>query len=234
MAILEHRVVLYQYDTETIASIFDSQNIEYTFNVEPSMTFDEIIAKSKEALPAYEIRQQELEIKLQSEIKARAYAMSQKQEAEEAKIKAELARADAIVAQTRAETDRDQALAKAREWQDKLAEYLTGGVVDHVSDETILLYAEWQEGLSVDTGDWYRVGLHLVRAKVDHVTAPENGPESAQAADYWEGVPFTQEPTVKYPKGKVIEWSGVQYKALVDTDKDPGEAPESWELVNSD
>ena len=234
MAILQHRVVLYQYDTETIASIFDSQNVEYTFNVKPSMTFEEIIAKSKKTLPAYEIRQQEMEIKLQSEIKARAYAMSQKQEAEEAKFKAEMAKAEAVAAKTKAETDRDQAIAKAREWQDKLAEYLTGGVVDHVSDETILLYAEWQEGLSVDAGDWYRVGLHLVRAKVDHVTAPENAPESEHGAEYWEGVPFTQEPTVKYPKGKVIEWSGVQYKALVDTDKDPGEAPESWELVNSD
>ncbi len=232
MAILQHRVVLYQYDTETIASIFDSQNIEYTFEVTPSMTFDEIIAKSKEALPAYEIRQQEMEIKLQSEIKARAYAMSQKQEAEAAKFKAEMAKAEAVAAKTKAETDRDQAIAKAREWQDKLAEYLTGGVVDHVGDDTILLYAEWQEGLAVDAGDWYRVGLHLIRAKVDHVTAPENGPESEQGADYWEGVPF--EPSVKYPKGKVIEWSGVQYRALVDTDKDPGEAPESWELVNND
>lgn len=227
MAILEHRVVLYQYDTETIASIFDSQNVEYTFNVKPSMTFDEIIAKSKAALPAYEIRQQEMEIKLQAEQKAKTEALTQKQEAVEAK-------AQAVMAKTKAETDRDEAMAKAKEWQDKLAEYLTGGLVDHVDDDTILLYAEWQEGLAVDAGDWYRVGLHLVRAKVDHVTAPENAPESDHGADYWEGVPFAQEPTVKYPKGKVIEWSGVQYKALADTDKDPGEAPESWEPVNND
>lgn len=234
MAILQYRVVLYQYDTETIASIFDSQNVEYTFEVTPSMTFEEIITKSKEVLPAYEIRQKEMELQLQAEQMARASAMTLKQEAEEAKLKAEMAKAEAVMAQTRAETDRDEAIAKAREWQDKLAEYLTGGVVDHVGDDTVLLYAEWQEGLAVDTGDWYRVGLHLIRAKADHVTAPENAPESEHGADYWEGVPFTQEATVKYPKGKVIEWSGVQYRALVDTDKDPGEVPDKWEVVNAD
>ncbi|MDD7319245.1 MAG: hypothetical protein PUG74_11335 [Prevotellaceae bacterium] len=203
-----------------------------------------LMDKAKEARPKWE---RDVEMAQKNEQQAqqeRADALVAKREAEGDKARAEAKAENEKQAREAAETEKAQAIAdkKAKEreleeWKEKLALALTGGLQDDIKDDTIKLYAEWQPGLSVDAGDWYRVGLHMIRAKVDHITSAENAPTGEHAADYWEGVPIPADPTApaaKYPKGTVIEWSGVQYRALKDTDKDPGAAPEDWELVQTD
>lgn len=167
--------------------------------------------------------------------KARAEAKAENEK--QAREAAETAKAQALTEKAQAIADKEAKERELEEWKAKLALALTGGLQDTIKDDTIRLYAEWQPGLSVDTGDWYRVGLHMIRAKVDHITSAENSPTGEHAADYWEGVPIPAEPeapAAKYPKGTVLEWSGVQYRALKDTDKDPGAAPSDWELVQTD
>ena len=203
-----------------------------------------LMDKAKEARPKWERDVEAAEKSKQQAQQERADALVAKREAEGDKARAEARAENEKQAREAAETAKAQAIAdkeaKARElaeWKDKVARALTGGIQDTVKDGTIMLYAEWQPGISVDAGDWYRVGLHMIRAKVDHITSAENAPTGAKAADYWEGVPIPAEPeapTAKYPKGTIIEWSGVQYRALKDTDKDPGAAPADWELVQTD
>lgn len=203
-----------------------------------------LMDKAKEARPKWE---RDVEMAQKNEQQAqqeRADALVAKREAEGDKARAEAKAENEKQAREAAETEKAQAIAdkeakerELEEWKAKLALALTGGLQDTIKDDTIRLYAEWQPGLSVDAGDWYRVGLHMIRAKVDHITSAENSPTGEHAADYWEGVPIPAEPatpTAKYPKGSVMEWSGVQYRALKDTDKDPGAAPEDWELVQTD
>lgn len=231
MAILEHRVVLYQYDTETIASIFDSQNVEYTFEVKPSMTFEEIIAKSKEALPAYEIRQKEMELQLQAEQRA-------KTEAVEAKAQAEAEKTKAVMAKTMAETRADDLAIQVQRANDRLALALTGGLVPEAKTDLIRQFPVWQEGISVDTGEAYRIADILYRAKREHVTSKDNGPESAQAADYWEGGTIEPKtpaasPGFKYPKGTEQEYMGARYYATVDTNDGPDKGYPTWDLVDN-
>lgn len=202
-----------------------------------------LMDKAKEARPKWERDVEAAQKNEQQALQAQAEAHEAQREAEKSKIRFEAEAEAAKQARKVAETAKAQAIAdkeaKEREleqWKAKLALALTGGLQDDIKDDTIRLYAKWQPGLSVDAGDWYRVGLHMIRAKVDHVTSAENSPTGAKAADYWEGVPIPAEPTpaAKYPKGTVIEWSGVQYRALKDTDKDPGAAPSDWELVQTD
>ena len=202
-----------------------------------------LMDKAKQARPKWERDVEAAEKSKQQAQQEKADALTAKREAEEDKAKAEVTAENERQAREVAETAKAQAIAdkeaKAREleeWKAKLALALTGGLQDTIKDDTIRLYAEWQPGLSVDAGDWYRVGLHMIRAKVDHITSAENAPTGAKAAEYWEGVPIPAEPTpvAKYPKGTVLEWSGVQYRALKDTDKDPGAAPADWELVQTD
>lgn len=202
-----------------------------------------LMDKAKQARPKWERDVEAAKKNEQQAQQERADALVAKREAEGDKARAEVKAENEKQAREAAETAKAQAIAdkeakerELEEWKAKLALALTGGLQDTVKDDTIKLYAEWQPGLSVDAGDWYRVGLHMIRAKVDHVTSAENAPTGAKAAEYWEGVPIPAEPTpaAKYPKGTVLEWSGVQYRALKDTDKDPGAAPEDWELMQTD
>lgn len=202
-----------------------------------------IMDKAKEARPKWERDVEAAQKSEQQALQARDEAHEAQREAEKSKIRFEAEAEAAKQARKVAETDKAQAIAdkeakerELEEWKAKLALALTGGLQDDIKDDTIKLYAEWQPGISVDAGDWYRVGLHMIRAKVDHITSAENAPTGEHAADYWEGVPIPAEPTpaAKYPKGTIIEWSGVQYRALKDTDKDPGAAPADWELVQTD
>lgn len=230
---------------ELAAVTWDSTGslIDLPLSEEDSIAVVALIDRAKKARPKWERDVEAAEKSEQLALQAKAEAHEAQREAEKSKIRAEAEAEAAKQARKVAETDKAQAIAdkeaKAREleeWKAKLALALTGGLQDTVKDDTIKLYAEWQPGLSVDAGDWYRVGLHMIRAKIDHVTSAENSPTGEHAAEYWEGVPIPAEPmpAAKYPKGTVLEWSGVQYRALKDTDKDPGAAPSDWELVQTD
>lgn len=230
---------------ELAAVTWDSTGslIDLPLSEEDSIAVVALIDRAKKARPKWERDVEAAEKSEQLALQAKAEAHEAQRVAEKEKIRAEAEAEAAKQARKVAETDKAQAIAdkeakerEIEEWKAKLALALTGGLQDTIKDDTIRLYAEWQPGLSVDAGDWYRVGLHMIRAKVDHVTSAENAPTGAKAADYWEGVPIPTEPTpaAKYPKGTVIEWSGVQYRALKDTDKDPGAAPSDWELVQTD
>lgn len=232
-------------DGELTAVTWDSTGslIDLALGDTDSSAVAAIMDKAKQARPKWERDVEAAEKSEQLALQAKAEAHEAQRVAEGAKIRAEAEAEAAKQARKVAETDKAQAIAdkeaKEREleqWKAKLALALTGGLQDDIKDDTIRLYAEWQPGLSVDAGDWYRVGLHMIRAKIDHVTSADNAPTGEHAADYWEGVPIPAEPTpaAKYPKGTVLEWSGVQYRALKDTDKDPGAAPEDWELVQTD
>ena len=195
-----------------------------------------LMDKAKQARPKWERDVEAAEKSKQQAQQERAVAQAYAESEKQARKVAETAKAQALTAKAQAIADKEAKEHELEEWKAKLALALTGGLQDNIKDDTIKLYAEWQPGLSVDAGDWYRVGLHMIRAKVDHVTSADNAPTGEHAADYWEGVPIPAEPTpaAKYPKGTVLEWSGVQYRALKDTDKDPGAAPEEWELVQTD
>lgn len=196
-----------------------------------------IMDKAKEARPKWERDVEAAEKSKQQAQQERAVAQAFAESEKQARKVAETDKAQALTEKAQAIADKEAKARELEEWKAKLALALTGGLQDTVKDDTIRLYAEWQPGLSVDAGDWYRVGLHMIRAKVDHVTSAENSPTGEHAADYWEGVPIPAEPATpaaKYPKGTVMEWSGVQYRALKDTDKDPGAAPADWELVQTD
>lgn len=232
-------------DGELTAVTWDSTGslIDLALSEADRVAIVALMDKAKQARPKWERDVEAAKKNEQQAQQERADALVAKREAEGDKARAEVKAENEKQAREAAETAKAQAIAdkeakerELEEWKAKLALALTGGLQDTVKDDTIKLYAEWQPGLSVDAGDWYRVGLHMIRAKVDHVTSAENAPTGAKAAEYWEGVPIPAEPTpaAKYPKGTVLEWSGVQYRALKDTDKDPGTAPEDWELVQTD
>lgn len=196
-----------------------------------------LMDKAKAARPKWERDVEAAEKSKQQAQQERAVAQAFAESEKQARKVAETDKAQALTEKAQAIADKEAKARELEKWKAKLALALTGGLQDDIKDDTIKLYAEWQPGLSVDAGDWYRVGLHMIRAKVDHVTSAENSPTGEHAADYWEGVPIPAEPatpTAKYPKGTVMEWSGVQYRALKDTDKDPGAAPSDWELVQTD
>lgn len=195
-----------------------------------------LMDKAKQARPKWERDVEAAEKSKQQAQKERAVAQAFAESEKQARKVAETDKAQALTEKAQAIADKEAKARELEEWKAKLALALTGGLQDTIKDDTIRLYPEWQVGLSVDAGDWFRVDLHMIRAKIDHVTSAENSPTGEHAADYWEGVPIPAEPTptVKYPKGTVLEWSGVQYRALKDTDKDPGAAPDDWELVQID
>lgn len=119
-----------------------------------------------------------------------------------------------------------------------LATLLTGDPGAQATKEMIELYPEWAEGLSVDTGDAYRIGDVLYMAKQDHVTSKGNGPESENAKDYWKGGDIDQEqpepkPGVKYPKGTVVNYMGVDYYACEDTNDGPEVGYPTWDLAEN-
>ena len=230
---------------ELAAVTWDSTGslIDLALSEADSTALAALMDKAKAARPKWERDVEAAEKSEQQAQQAKAAALTAKREAEGDKARAEAKAENEKQAREAAETAKAQAIAdkeaKAREleeWKAKLALALTGGLKDTIKDDTIRLYPEWQLGLSVDAGDWFRVGLHMIRAKIDHVTSAENSPTGAKAADYWEGVPIPAEPmpAAKYPKGTALEWSGVQYRALKDTDKDPGAAPDDWEIVQTD
>lgn len=228
------------------ATTWDStgNSIDLPLNDAEKAALTPIFDKGKKLRPKWERDVEAAQKNEQQAQQERADALVAKREAEGDKARAEVKAENEKQAREAAETEKAQAIAdkeakerEIEEWKTKLALALTGGLQDDIKDDTIKLYAEWQPGLSVDAGDWYRIGLHMIRAKIDHITSAENAPTGAKAADYWEGAPIPTDPpapAAKYPKGTVIEWSGVQYRALKDTDKDPGAAPSDWELVQTD
>lgn len=196
-----------------------------------------LMDKAKEARPKWERDVEAAEKSKQQAQQERAVAQAFAESEKQARKVAETDKAQALTEKAQAIADKEVKERELEEWKAKLALALTGGLQDTIKDDTIRLYPEWQLGLSVDAGDWFRVDLHMIRAKVDHITSAENAPTGEHAADYWEGVPIPTEPegpAAKYPKGTIIEWSGVQYRALKDTDKDPGAAPADWKLVQTD
>lgn len=225
-------------DGELTAVTWDSTGslIDLALSEADSTALAALMDKAKQARPKWErdveAAQKNEQRAQQERAVAQAFAESEKQ----ARKVAETDKAQALTEKAQAIADKEAKERELEEWKAKLALALTGGLQDTIKDDTIRLYAEWQPGLSVDAGDWYRVGLHMIRAKVDHITSAENAPTGAKAAEYWEGVPIPAEstPAAKYPKGTVMEWSGVQYRALKDTEKDPGAAPSDWELVQTD
>ena len=225
-------------DGELTAVTWDSTGslIDLALSDTDSSALAALMDKAKAARPKWERDVEAAEKSKQQAQQERAVAQAFAESEKQARKVAETDKAQALTEKAQAIADKEAKARELEEWKAKLALALTGGLQDTVKDDTIRLYAEWQPGLSVDAGDWYRVGLHMIRAKVDHVTSAENAPTGAKAAEYWEGVPIPAEPTpaAKYPKGTVLEWSGVQYRALKDTDKDPGAAPEDWELVQTD
>lgn len=119
-----------------------------------------------------------------------------------------------------------------------LATLLTGDPGAQATKEMIEQYPEWDEGLSVDAGDAYRIGDVLYMAKQDHVTSKDNGPESTSAKDYWKGGPIQQDqptsnPGVKYPKGTVVTYQGVDYYACEDTNEGPEVGFPTWDLASN-
>lgn len=225
-------------DGELAAVTWDSTGslIDLALSDAECVALAALMDKAKQARPKWERDVEAAEKSKQQAQQERAVAQAYAESEKQARKVAETDKAQALTEKEQAIADKEAKERELEEWKAKLALALTGGLQDTVKDDTIRLYAEWQPGISVDAGDWYRVGLHMIRAKVDHVTSAENAPTGANAADYWEGVPIPAEPTpaAKYPKGTVIEWSGVQYRALKDTDRDPGAAPEDWELVQTD
>lgn len=223
---------------ELAAVTWDSTGslIDLPLSEEDSIAVVALIDRAKKARPKWERDVEAAEKSKQQAQQERAVAQAFAESEKQARKVAETDKAQALTEKAQAIADKEAKERELEEWKAKLALALTGGLQDTIKDDTIRLYAEWQPGLSVDAGDWYRVGLHMIRAKVDHITSAENAPTGAKAAEYWEGVPIPAEPTpaAKYPKGTVLEWSGVQYRALKDTDKDPGAAPADWELVQTD
>ena len=226
-------------DGELIAVTWDSTGslIDLPLSEADRAAVAAIMDKAKQARPKWERDVEAAEKSKQQAQQERAVAQAFAESEKQARKVAETDKAQALTEKAQAIADKEAKARELEKWKAKLALALTGGLQDDIKDDTIKLYAEWQPGLSVDAGDWYRVGLHMIRAKVDHVTSAENSPTGEHAADYWEGVPIPAEPatpSAKYPKGTVMEWSGVQYRALKDTDKDPGAAPDDWELVQTD
>lgn len=119
-----------------------------------------------------------------------------------------------------------------------LATLLTGDPGSEATKEMIEQYPEWREGLSVDAGDAYRIGDVLYMATQPHVTSKENGPEGAQAKEYWKGGAIKQDqpdpkPGVKYPKGSVVTYQGVDYYACEDTNDGPEVGYPTWDLASN-
>lgn len=225
-------------DGELAAVTWDSTGslIDLALSDAECVALAALMDKAKQARPKWERDVEAAEKSKQQAQQERAVAQAFAESEKQARKVAETDKAQALTEKAQAIADKEAKARELEEWKAKLALALTGGLQDTVKDDTIRLYAEWQPGLSVDAGDWYRVGLHMIRAKIDHVTSAENAPTGAKAEEYWEGVPIPAEPSpaAKYPKGTVMEWSGVQYRALKDTDKDPGAAPEDWGLVQTD
>lgn len=127
---------------------------------------------------------------------------------------------------------------KLAQANNRLAVLLTGDPGSEATKEMIEQYPEWREGLSVDTGDAYRIGDVLYMAIRAHVTSKENGPESTSAKDYWKGGAIKQDqpdpkPGVKYPKGTVVTYQGVDYYAREDTNDGPEVGFPTWDLASN-
>lgn len=122
------------------------------------------------------------------------------------------------------------------EQKKKIAKLLTGESDQEMTDEMVSKYPEWQVGLSVDAGDAYRVGNVLYIAKQDHVTSADNDPTKDTNAVYWMGGSNkTNQPApvegYKYAAGTELEYMGVMYYALVNTNDGPEVGYPTWDLV---
>lgn len=126
--------------------------------------------------------------------------------------------------------------ARIDEQKKQIAKLITGKADEELTDGLIALYPEWQLGLSVDSGDAYRIGNVLYIAKRDHVTNEETRPDKDTNAEYWMGENNLPEepkpnPKYKYPKGTEVEYQGVMYYATVDTNDGPEVGYPTWVLA---
>ncbi|MCI6603016.1 MAG: hypothetical protein MSC43_02305 [Clostridiales bacterium] len=208
-----------------------------------------IFDKGKKLRPKWEHDVEQAQKVARNALQDKDTALMAKREAEGDKARAEAKAESAMVDKNKAVEAQRVAEAKVVDLQsqikaanDKIAQWLSGGIVGEAKDELVRQYAEWQPGLSVDAGDAYRVGIVLYIAKQDHITSADNSPSGPHAADYWTGGSIAQnsgddtnpQTEYKYPAGTVLLWSGVNYRSLKDTNQDPGQAPADWALVSND
>lgn len=154
----------------------------------------------------------------------------------------------AAIEETRVERKKaDDAEAKARlaesrlkTAQDHLAELLTGTPGAVMTDEMAAQYAELQDGISIDAGDYYREvgGKVLYRAKKDMVYDSKTmAPTGEHGSEYWIGSGITHsKPSTsayKYPKGTEKEYMGAMYYACVDTNEEPSVGYPTWDLLDN-
>lgn len=178
------------------------------------------------------VEERNLEEAKQAEEEAKALAKEKEQERAEAEAETERVRETA-------QKELDALQEKLTEANRRIAGLLTGNPTQEATEELILLYPEWQEGLSVDEGDAYRVGNVLYIATRSHLTEKENSPTSDQADAYWKGGAIQEEAEeppaeFKYAKGTVVTYEGVKYYATEDTNDGPEVGYPTWDLYTNE
>ena len=131
--------------------------------------------------------------------------------------------------------------ANLKRAQDQIAKLVTGNPNAKMTPETARLFAELNDGISIDAGDYYRMpgGLVLYRAKRDMspYVAAEMSPEGKNGSSYWAGGGNDKQPDpkpgVKYPKGTEKEYMGAMYYACVDTNEEPSAGYPTWDLLEN-
>lgn len=131
--------------------------------------------------------------------------------------------------------------ANLKRAQDQLAKLVTGDPNAKMTPDTARLFAELQDGISIDAGDYYRMrgGLVLYRAKRDMspYVASEMSPEGKNGSNYWTGGGNDKQPApkpgVKYPKGTEVNYMGARYYATKDTNDDPSVGYPTWDLAEN-
>lgn len=131
--------------------------------------------------------------------------------------------------------------ANLKRAQDQLAKLVTGDPNAKMTPDTARLFAELQDGISIDAGDYYRMrgGLVLYRAKRDMspYVASEMSPEGKNGSNYWTGGSNDKQPApkpdVKYPKGTEVNYMGARYYATKDTNDDPSVGYPTWDLAEN-
>lgn len=140
----------------------------------------------------------------------------------------------------KAQKEAEEAKEKLKEAQDQIAKLVTGDPNAKMTPETARLFAELNDGISIDAGDYYRMpgGLVLYRAKqnmvYDHTTM---APTGEHGSEYWMGNGLTDsKPSTgayKYPKGTEKEYMGAMYYACIDTNDDPSVGYPTWDLLDN-
>lgn len=139
-------------------------------------------------------------------------------------------------------TDLNKTLeAKLREKDQAIIDLISNGTAK-ATDKLINMYPEIFLGGSIEAGDVMRYKGHLYMARKDitNVTA-DDLPDGKKGLLLWRGglIPKIENPKhtddgPKYRAGDHMDYMGVEYVCLQDTDKDPGEAPYPvWDLASN-